>query len=188
MASKAASPAQSVSRPDQIETSQTPRTLELYCMRSGWSAHSKLAGNDAYYLDWNKEAVKPSWEPHPDYTTEKDGTRPGLSTLRRIEPHSQDGRLPKHIRTCHPHMAVFCLNGLDDTKFIHLDFLDFAVAVLRCHINVGALHAIHDGLDCSRAGAPKMSMPTGLQPHGGTRQVSVGRAAAGAPPTGPTSI
>ena len=41
------------------------------------------------------------------------------------------------------------MNGLHRSNFIHLDFLDFAVGVLLGMINVGDLHMIHDGLDCS---------------------------------------
>jgi len=44
---------------------------------------------------------------------------------------------------------VFALNGLSESNFIHLDFLDFAMAVIDNKINVGSLHAIHDGLDCT---------------------------------------
>jgi hypothetical protein len=43
---------------------------------------------------------------------------------------------------------VLALNGLDERKFIHLDFLDFAMAVINYDVNVYCLHAIHDGLDC----------------------------------------
>lgn len=44
---------------------------------------------------------------------------------------------------------MFALNGLSESNFIHLDFLDFAMAVIDNKINVGSLHAIHDGLDCT---------------------------------------
>ena len=44
---------------------------------------------------------------------------------------------------------VRVLNGLSRSHFLHLDFLDFAMAVLGDHINVGDLNAIHDGLDCT---------------------------------------
>ena len=44
---------------------------------------------------------------------------------------------------------VQCKNGLKESRFIHLDFLDFAMAVIKGAVNVGDLHAIHDGLDCS---------------------------------------
>ena len=43
---------------------------------------------------------------------------------------------------------VWVLNGLDEEHFIHLDFLDFAMSVIKGDINVGDLHAIHDGFDC----------------------------------------
>ena len=44
---------------------------------------------------------------------------------------------------------VLTLNGLDERSFIHLDFLDFAMVVITKEIDVGNLHAIHDGLDCT---------------------------------------
>ena len=44
---------------------------------------------------------------------------------------------------------VLARNGLDPGKFLHLDFLDFAMAVIGHKINVGNLHAIHDGFDCT---------------------------------------
>ena len=46
-------------------------------------------------------------------------------------------------------LLVVGKNGLDRRRFIHLDFLDFAMAVIKGYVNVGDLHAIHDGLDCS---------------------------------------
>ena len=93
-----------------------PRTLELYCGRAGWSAHQQAIGNDAFFLDFDREVVARSFEPQPDY--DKTG-------------------------------QVLTLNQLKETRFIHLDFLDFAMAVIDHRINVGELHAIHDGLDCT---------------------------------------
>jgi hypothetical protein len=46
-------------------------------------------------------------------------------------------------------IKVLTLNGLQESNFIHLDFLDFAMAVIKEEINVGDLHSIHDGLDCT---------------------------------------
>ena len=46
-------------------------------------------------------------------------------------------------------LQVLVLNGLDKSKFIHLDFLDFAMSVMKLDVNPGNLHAIHDGLDCT---------------------------------------
>jgi hypothetical protein len=43
---------------------------------------------------------------------------------------------------------ILCYNQLSESHFIHLDFLDFAMAVLTDRVNIGDLHAIHDGLDC----------------------------------------
>lgn len=37
---------------------------------------------------------------------------------------------------------VFCQNGLDPDRFVHLDFLDFAMAVLSEQVDVGNIHAI----------------------------------------------
>lgn len=44
---------------------------------------------------------------------------------------------------------VRCKNGLPRENFLELDFLDFATAVLLRVVDVGILHAIHDGLDCA---------------------------------------
>ena len=41
------------------------------------------------------------------------------------------------------------MNKLREDRFIHLDFLDFVVAVLLRKVWPRELHAIHDGLDCS---------------------------------------
>lgn len=106
---------------DALEPGTTPRTLELYCGRAGWSAHHKRRGSDAWYLDIDKKWVSPSFtNSRPEYV--EDGT-------------------------------ILCLNGLDKDKFIHLDFIDFAMAVLTNRVNIGDLHAIHDGFDwCVLAG------------------------------------
>ena len=45
--------------------------------------------------------------------------------------------------------TVFCLNGLDESHFIHLDFLDLAMAVMKGEIGMVSINAIHDGLDCT---------------------------------------
>ena len=44
---------------------------------------------------------------------------------------------------------VFVRNGLDRSKFIQLDFLDFAMAVISEKVDVRTLHAVHDGFDCT---------------------------------------
>ena len=104
------------SHDDEIKSGTTPRTLELYCGRGGWSAHHKKRGSDSWFLDIDKKYVEPSMAPKPEY--QDDGT-------------------------------VLCLNNLDRANFIHLDFIDFAMAVLTNRVNIGDLHAIHDGLDCT---------------------------------------
>ena len=45
----------------------TPRTLELYCGRAGYSAHQKQMGNNAFFLDWNREYVSQSFVQMPEY-------------------------------------------------------------------------------------------------------------------------
>ena len=106
---------------EALQPGTTPRTLELYCGRAGWSAHHKRRGSDAWYVDIDKKWVTPSFaNSKPEYM--EDGT-------------------------------IMCLNGLDREKFIHLDFIDFAMAVLTNRVNIGDLHAIHDGFDwCVLAG------------------------------------
>ena len=92
----------------------------LYCGRAVLAANYKAhADADAWYMDWDKEAVKPSFSPYPEY------------------------------RPLHEGGTIKCLNGLDENNFIHLDFLDFAMGVISGELNIGDLHAIHDGLDCS---------------------------------------
>ena len=48
----------------------TPRTLELYAGRAGWSAHQKAMGNHAFFLDWNRECVQKSFDKAPEYDPE----------------------------------------------------------------------------------------------------------------------
>ena len=48
---------------------------------------------------------------------------------------------------------ALCLNGLDARHFIHLEFADFAIAVLSDKVDLGDLHALHDGLDCTTFGS-----------------------------------
>ena len=105
----------------------TPRTLELYCGRAGWSAHQKKRGSAAWFLDIDKTCVEPSFAAKPDYL--EDGT-------------------------------VLCLNNLDKSKFIHCDFIDFAMAVLTDRVNIGDIHAIHDGLDWCVALSATLSIHT----------------------------
>ena len=119
-----------------------PRTLELYCGRAGFSSHQKQVGNNAFFLDLDREYVSSSFAAVPKY--DEGGQvkpRPPLALsspclafsaqdLVRISPQ------------------VWVLNGLDEEHFIHLDFLDFAMSVIKGDINVGDLHAIHDGFDC----------------------------------------
>ena len=99
---------------DDLQPGTTPRTLELYCGRAGWSAHHKKRGCDAWFLDNDRASVEPAFADKPEYM--------------------EDGN-------------ILSLNGLDTTKFIHLDFLDFAMAIIKNLVNIGDLHAIHDGLD-----------------------------------------
>ena len=74
-----------------------------------------------WFVDWDRR-----WSSH-------------RSTRRQYfldDPHGNGGR-------------VHCINGLEHRRFIHLDFLDFAMAVLLGEVNLGELHAIHDGFDCT---------------------------------------
>ena len=100
----------------------------------------KLVGNDAWYLDLDIDAVKESWKEIPDYTTKEHApARAGL-----VQPHRPISTALATASLILLMVApqVFCLNGLDRSKFIHLDFLDFAVAVLEGHINIGSINAI----------------------------------------------
>ena len=94
-----------------------PRTLELYCGRAGWSAAFMRVGCESYFVDWDRDAVTPSFNTKPEYD-EKTG-------------------------------LIVHKNGLSASHFVHLDFLDLAVGVLLGELELGDLHAIHDGLDCS---------------------------------------
>ena len=100
-----------------------PRTLELYCGRASLSAHHQRRGAHAWFVDWDRTVVEPSFNSTPEYFPLDD-------------PHGNGGR-------------VHCINGLEHRRFIHLDFLDFAMAVLLGEVNLGELHAIHDGFDCT---------------------------------------
>ena len=62
-----------------------------------------------YFLDWDRDFVSPSFERMPEYHTVGDAMG-----------------------------EVFCRNGLDESNFIHLDFLDFAMAILRKEVRVVA--------------------------------------------------
>ena len=100
-----------------------PRTLELYCGRASLSAHHQRRGAHAWFVDWDREVVEKSFAKTPEYFDLDDAFGNG-------------GR-------------VHCVNGLDERRFIHLDFLDLAMALLKSVVDVGHLHAIHDGLDCT---------------------------------------
>lgn len=140
-------PARGNASKEVAEPCTKPRTLELYCGRAGWSIAHQDQGCDSWYVDWSREAVSPSFE-------------------SQLEVRERN---------------MLCRNGLDPSRFIHLDFLDLAVAILNgevraasplsppctiismplttryrvvrpcrgVQINVGDLHAIHDGLDCT---------------------------------------
>ena len=60
-------------------------------------------GNDAWFLDWDRAAVAASFARRPDLVDDPDDANDG---------------------------GVFCMNGLREDHFIHLDSLDFFVAVL----------------------------------------------------------
>ena len=59
------------------------------------------------YLDWDREAISPSFAPKPEY-------------------HDESG-------------LILCKNGLTPSNFIQLDFLDFAMAVLKVRLAPCAL-------------------------------------------------
>ena len=42
-------------------------------------------------------------------------------------------------------------------NFIHLDFADFAIAVLEGLVDLGDLHALHDGLDCTTSARARLT-------------------------------
>lgn len=44
---------------------------------------------------------------------------------------------------------ALCQNGLSEEFFIHLDLIDFAIAVISEDVDLGVIHAMHDGFDCT---------------------------------------
>ena len=68
----------------------TPRTLELYCGRAGYSSHQKRMGNDAFFLDYNRAYVERSFAEKPE--------------------HDEGGQV-RHNRLC---LCPWCLENLFD--------------------------------------------------------------------------